>query len=50
MFFGHGDMGIAEEDGSVGPILRVEVGGMRLVTAHMMGRYHALVLLDPVVT
>lgn len=49
-FFGHGDMGVTEEDRRIRPMLIIEVGGVRLIAAHMMSRYHALILLYPIDT
>ena len=43
---GHFDVGIAEQYRGVGPVLGVEVGALRLVAAHMVGRDHTLVFLE----
>jgi hypothetical protein len=41
---------VAEEDGCVGAVFGVEVGCVGLVAAHVVRRYHALVLTEPVLT
>jgi hypothetical protein len=45
---GHGDVRIVEEDGSIRPIVGVEVGGVGLIAAHVMRGVHALVFAKPI--
>ena len=47
-FFGHGDVGVAEWYGGVGPMFRVKVGALGLVAAEVMSRNHTLVLADSI--
>ena len=40
-------MCVIHEDGGTGSILVVEVGGIRLIVAHVVSRIHALILSEP---
>ena len=50
VLFGKGNMCVAEQDWSVGPMIIIKVGGVRLVAAHVVRGNHALVLAYPLLT
>jgi hypothetical protein len=48
IFFWHGNMRIIHKDSIVWSLLGMKVGGIRLITAHIVSWVHALILTEPI--